>query len=152
MQTEIIIPSIKFNFMNKNERIYILEYFVPHIKDFLSKIPVFGCFECDIENGMVPIQKISHSINNLSVKNNKLFVTITILSTPYGKLLQELYDSGSLLCLSPHSLGYVDENHIVHIKELISFNIIDFQNSAFTTLSDIRREKLKKLEKNKRII
>lgn len=149
MQTTIIVPSIKFNIKNKHERIYLLEDFQIHIKNFLSKLPVFGCFECDVENGMIPLSKFSHSIDDFSIIDKKLFVKITILSTPYGKLLQELYDSGALLCLSPYSLGYVDDNHIAHIKELINFNIVEFEDFAFTTLSEIRREKLEKINKNR---
>ena len=146
MKTIIDIPSIKFDFKNKNKRIYVKENFQPHIQKFLSKGPVFGCFECDLIDGKISLAKISHTIDNISIKNNRLEVTITILSTPYGKLLQELYDCGEPICLSPHSYGYVDDNYIVHINELVSFHIVLFEDFAFTSLCDIRKMKLEKIK------
>ena len=38
-----------------------------------------------------------------------------------------------------------EDNELKRVKMYLN-NIIDFQNSAFTTLSDIRREKLKKIK------
>ena len=145
---EVIKTFIPFGVKNKNNRIYIKDDVELHIQKFLDSRPKFGTFMDLAESGSIDISKISHSIDDIWVKNEKLIGKITILDTPYGKILQKLYDNDDYFSLRPMSLGTVDSDCFVTINELISFNIVTMENDAYLTIRDIRRIKLKKIEKN----
>ena len=145
---EVIKTFIPFGVKNKNNRIYTKDDLELHIQKFLDSRPKFGTFMDLAESGSIDISKISHSIDDIWVKNEKLIGKITILDTPYGKILQKLYDSDDYFSLRPMSLGTVDSDCFVTINELISFNVVTMENDAYLTIRDIRRMKLKKIEKN----
>ena len=145
---EVIKTFIPFGVKNKNNRIYIKDDVELHIQKFLDSRPKFGTFMDLAESGSIDISKISHSIDDIWVKNEKLIGKITILDTPYGKILQKLYDSDEYFSVRPMSLGSVNSDCFVTINELITFNIATIDNDPYLAIKDIRRIKLKKIEKN----
>jgi len=146
--TEVIKIIIPFGVKNKLNRIYTKENFEPHIQKFLDNRPKYGTFMDLVESGSIDISKISHSIDDIWVKDEKLIGKITILDTPYGKILQKLYDSDEYFSVRPMSLGSVNSDCFVTINELITFNIATIDNDPYLAIKDIRRIKLKKIEKN----
>ena len=145
---EVIKTFIPFGVKNKNNRIYIKDDVELHIQKFLDSRPKFGTFMDLAESGSIDISKISHSIDDIWVKDEKLIGKITILDTPYGKILQKLYDSDEYFSVRPMSLGSVNSDCFVTINELITFNIATIDNDPYLAIKDIRRIKLKKIEKN----
>ena len=143
---EIIKTFIPFGIKNKNNRIYTKDDVERHIQKFLDSRPKFGTFMDLAESGSIDISKISHSIDDIWIKNEKLIGKITILDTPYGKILQTLYESDEYFGVRPTSLGSVDSDCFVTINELITFNIVTMANDAYFTIRDIRRMKLKKIK------
>jgi len=105
---EIIKTFIPFGIKNKNNRIYTKDDVERHIQKFLDSRPKFGTFMDLAESGSIDISKISHSIDDIWIKNEKLIGKITILDTPYGKILQTLYESDEYFGVRPTSLGSVD--------------------------------------------
>jgi hypothetical protein len=139
--------SIPLNIKNKNNRIYTNEEFEKHIDKYMSKELRFGTFLTSIDDEtMVPIKCISHSIDNLYIKNENLIVEITILDTPYGIILKQLYENDTYIGLSPCSYGSIEDN-IVKIEELVTFAIVTMENDSFFIGNKLRKYKLKELKK-----
>ncbi len=151
----VIKRSIRFNFLNKNKRIYNLDDFINNLPDLQEKIKnnvLYGCLSDDISffDYDIHISKISHIINNIEIKNDVLYITITPLNTEKGRILKELIDNNIYFTLSPQSFGEIDEYNIVHIDKLITFNIsVGIENDAFISIKDIRKMKLEKIYENK---
>ena len=107
--------KVTLNIKNKNERIYTTEEFEKHIDEYMSKEFRFGTFLISMKDDDIPIEYISHSIDNLYIKNTNLIVEITILDTPYGKILNELYENDTYFSVSPCSYGTTNPDNYVEI-------------------------------------
>lgn len=143
--------GLKLDYLNKNDRIYTLESVKKCIPEFIKKVNnnlIYGCFFGDVEDTQVPLSKISHKINNVFIENNTFKVEITVLDTPHGKILQNMIENNIYFNLAPISLSIIRGKY-VDINELITFNIVTEDNDAFLSLSDIRKIKLEKINKNK---
>lgn len=149
--------GIKFNYLNKNDRIYILEDVEKCIPEFLQMIQnnvVYGCFSKDVnidnvDNINTHLNNVSHMIRDVNIENNILNIEIEVLDTPKGKILQYMIDNDIYFNLSPACFGSV-VNKYVYMEKLITFNIVTEDNDTFLSQSDIRKIKLKKI--NKKII
>jgi len=138
--------SIPLNIKNKNGRIYTTEEFQRHIDEYMSKEFRFGTFLTNVDDEtMISIKYISHSIDNLYIKNNNLIVEITILDTPYGNILKQLYENGTYIGISPCSFGYMDGEY-ANIQSLETFAIVTMENDSFLIGNKLREYKLKKLK------
>lgn len=147
--------GIKFNYLNKNDRIYILEDVEKYIPEFLQMVQnnvVYGYFSKDVnidnvDNINTHLNNVSHMIRDVNIENNILNIEIEVLDTPKGKILQYMIDNDIYFNLSPACFGRV-VNKYVYMEKLITFNIVTEDNDAFLSQSDIRKIKLKKINKN----
>jgi len=139
--------SIKFNFLNKNNRIYT-EY-NSDLDNFKLKIKkgVYGTFDYDANDFQVDLSKISHKIEELEIINNTLYVTISTLNTDKGKILDMLIKDNAYFTLSSQAIGNVNDDYTVNVDELITFNVsVGIEEDAFITVKDIRKLKLEKIK------
>lgn len=138
--------KVPLNIKNKNGRIYTTEEFEKHIDEYMSKEFRFGTFLISMKDDDIPIEYISHSIDNLYIKNTNLIVEITILDTPYGKILNQLYENDIYFSVSPCSYGMANPDDYVEISSIITFAIVTIENDAFFIGNKLREYKLKKLK------
>jgi hypothetical protein len=145
----IVKRSIRFNILNKNERVYDVDDFIkklPELEDKIENSVLYGCLSDDVSDDKIHISNISHKIDKIEIKNNVLYVTITPLETFKGKFLKELIDNNAYLTLSPQSIGRIDDDRIVHIDKLMTFNVsVGVEKDAFISVKDIRKMKIEKI-------
>jgi hypothetical protein len=123
---------------NGNNRIYKKENVdVTAYQDKLERGNWFGefCFYDEQPNNEVNLKNVSHKIEKIEKTDEGIIGTINLLETEKGLLALKLLDDGAKLSIRPRSIGTVDENGVVTIKEIISFDIIDNWNDAFNPLS-----------------
>lgn len=145
--TKILIP---LNVKNKNGRIYTRENLESHVQDFLSRKKSIGVTYGEMDHPDtfdINLSRVSHTIDDIWFKNNKLMGKVTLLDTYYGKIAQELIKDGIILEVRPRSAGTVDSNGYVHLKKLFTFDLIEQQNDAFFNNQKLRKLKLDKLNR-----
>ena len=125
----VFVPYL--NKENKNGRIY--DYFALEKmkEDFLSKkergFPVMGELGYP-DHFDVNLRNVSHIIEDLEITGEELTGTITILDTPAGKILKENFDK---YVFRPRSTGNIQENKVVSITKLFTFDAILAETDAF---------------------
>lgn len=71
-------------------------------------------------NGSIPLDRISHQITNLCIKDGKLVGTLTVLDTPLGQALSKLPEQDyAIACV-----GNITENGEVVDISVVSVNAI----------------------------
>lgn len=145
--TECFIP---LNVKNKNGRIYTREELEPHIQEFLNRKNSLGVIygEFDTPDGLdISLSRVSHVIEDVWFDQNKLMGKVRILNTFYGKEVRELIDDGIAIVVRPRSADTVDSNGYV-IEKLFTFDIYTKDKDAFYDITELRKEKLNKLNEN----
>ena len=90
-----------------------------------------GTDESDVSG--IDVEKISHSITNAIIQDNKLMVTLKVLPTPQGEILlnmlneyEESFGNGGLLDrdhVMMNGVGRVDDGDTVRNYSLLSINV-----------------------------
>ncbi len=127
----IIEPLIYFDVINKNDRIYIAEEVMPKVKELRKKIKEQGILYGQLghpSNTRTMFNKVSHVINRIFKKKNVLYGELTLLNTTNGKILTK---NLSKYVFRSRAAGIVDENKIVRIKELYSFDAVLKSKDSF---------------------
>ena len=98
---------------NQNERVYPKEVLMREIKKYIEG-PVKerrALGELDHpESSVINLQNVSHNIVEIKVKDNDVYGTFEILSTPAGNILKELFRNGITVGVSSRGMGSVEEN------------------------------------------
>ncbi len=134
MPEKINVPVLKLNVENKNGRVYTDDAIKTIVKQFNARnkkgLPMWGQY------GMV------HSTDGIKLPvliTHKLFKRKDILNaeislTEHNKELAQLYKDGiesGKFVVRPASIGVVNEDKTVTIKQIISFNIIPKEDDAY---------------------
>lgn len=86
-----------------------------YVKYFLTKSSLYGCIDCnDITTSIKNIAFITRQIH---IESGKSKATILILETPKGKIIKDLYESGSHLSIIPRVLP--DNIHRIYRLDII---------------------------------
>ena len=97
---------------NQNERVYPKEVLMREIKKYIEG-PVKerrALGELDHpESSVINLQNVSHNIVEIKVKDNDVYGTFEILSTPAGNILKELFRNGITVGVSSRGMGSVEE-------------------------------------------
>ena len=97
---------------NQNERVYPKEVLMREIKKYIDG-PVKerrALGELDHpESSVINLQNVSHNIVEIKVKDNDVYGTFEILSTPAGNILKELFRNGITVGVSSRGMGSVEE-------------------------------------------
>ena len=98
---------------NQNERVYPKEVLMREIKKYIEG-PVKerrALGELDHpESSVINLQNVSHNIVEIKVKDNDVYGTFEILSTPAGNILKELFRNGITVGVSSRGMGSVEES------------------------------------------
>ena len=98
---------------NQNERVYPKEVLMREIKKYIDG-PVKerrALGELDHpESSVINLQNVSHNIVEIKVKDNDVYGTFEILSTPAGNILKELFRNGITVGVSSRGMGSVEES------------------------------------------
>lgn len=143
--TKVFIP---LNQKNKNGRIYTREML--ETQDFLRRKNQIGVVYGELDHPQImdtSLSRVSHTITNIWFDGNQLKGEIQPLNTYYGKILQSFIKDNLNFSVRPRSMGTVDENGYVHLKQLLTFDVISSDKDAFFETNELRKLKLNKLSK-----
>ena len=109
---------------NKNGRIYTKEVMREAIAKYGEKLSRFGELGYG-EDSHINIDRISHKVNFLYIKENQVLADISLLGTPCGKIAKALPDFN----IGPRGLGKFAEDGItLQSYEFISIDIVQPDN------------------------
>jgi hypothetical protein len=111
---------------NRNGRIYTKESMV---KTIGKKSEILGGIGMFVENGMMNLEKVSHTVTNLRIEGDKLIGEITILKTPMGGVLRgALINDIDCVRFAIRGNGVIDHDGVVHDFSVISIDAITQEN------------------------
>ena len=97
---------------NQNERVYPKKILMREIEKYIEG-PIKerrALGELDHpESSVINLQNVSHNIVEIKVKDNDVYATFEILSTPAGNILKELFRNGITVGVSSRGMGSVEE-------------------------------------------
>jgi len=116
--------------LNQNGRVYpqsILDREVTNYQKFIKENRALG--ECDHpESSVVELKNVSHIVREAYMDGEVVYGSIEILSTPSGKIVQSLIESGVTLGISSRGVGSTkikEGNQIVQDDfQLICFDMV----------------------------
>jgi hypothetical protein len=118
------VTILKCDEPNANGRIYpreVVEKMVEQCEANQNRI--FGTVGMP-EGTSLDISKISHTVNNLRItEGGDLIGDVMVLSTPQGKVMQELLEVGKYDYRTA-GIGKIDENGVVSDYRLISISMV----------------------------
>lgn len=135
---------IPLNVKNLNGHIYLDNDNLRESIDELNKRTIkYGCvygeYNYPYENVFdTNLSKVSHVIDNVRIEDDKVVGDVTILHTKHGK---ELINNYQNMVFRPRSAGIVEENGLVVIKKLFTFDAVDKDADAFLDLNKIEENK-----------
>jgi len=98
---------------NQNERVYPKKILMREIKKYIEG-PIKerrALGELDHpESSVINLQNVSHNIVEIKVKDNDVYGTFEILSTPAGNILKELFRNNITVGVSSRGMGSVEES------------------------------------------
>lgn len=98
---------------NQNGRVYPKEILMREIQNYIDG-PIKerrAMGELDHpESSVINLQNVSHNIKEIKVKDNDVYGTFEILSTPAGNILKELFRNGITVGVSSRGMGSVEES------------------------------------------
>ena len=118
----------EFDVINRNERIYSANEFVPHVDEMMKKKEwgvIYGEFDHpDVFD--VSMKYISHTVENAwyNKEKNTIDGEIRLLNTHYGRDAQSLVDDGCPLFVSSRAAGITEGNGNVKLKQLFTYDIV----------------------------
>tara|TARA_R110000772_G_scaffold17946_3_gene50060 strand:+ start:184279 stop:184668 length:390 start_codon:yes stop_codon:yes gene_type:complete len=119
---------LKYDILNKNDRIYTKDVVLKMIEDFnMTEEPLIGELcgdEVDLTE-IIDLSKVSHELKDLYLNEdtNELIGEFNILPTPQGKLLEMMNEKD--IVVEPRGYGHINDKKEVWGYELISFNVVN---------------------------
>lgn len=117
-----------FDEINRNQRVYTAESFVPHVSEMMKKKEwgvIYGEFDHpDVFD--VSMKYVSHVVENawFNKKDNRIDGEIRLLNTQYGKDAKAIVDDGYPLFVSSRAAGVTESNGHVQLKQLFTYDIV----------------------------
>jgi len=97
------------------------------IKDFNDRVDKYGKVYGQLghpDRFDTHFLKVSHTIKNVRVEEDKVVGDIEILKTPSGEILQEMIDDGLDYAITSRAAGSTNEDGTVTIKKIFSFDFV----------------------------
>jgi hypothetical protein len=121
-------PFTVFDEVNRNERIYTADEYVPHVERMMEKKQwgvIYGEYDHpDVFD--VSMKFISHTVENAfyNKEKNRVDGEIRLLNTHYGKDAKSLVDDGLPLFVSSRAAGITESSGKVKLKQLFTYDIV----------------------------
>lgn len=118
----------EFGVVNRNNRIYSAEEFIPQVDKMMEKKQwgvIFGEFDHpDVFD--ISMKHVSHTVENAfyNKKDNRVDGEIRLLNTHYGRDAKALVDDGAPIFVSSRAAGITESNGAVKIKQLFTYDIV----------------------------
>ncbi len=121
-------PFTEFDVVNRNERIYTADEYVPHVERMMEKKQwgvIYGEYDHpDVFD--VSMKFVSHTVENAfyNKEKNRIDGEIRLLNTHYGKDAKSLVDDGLPLFVSSRAAGITESTGKVKLKQLFTYDIV----------------------------
>ena len=132
----------EFDVLNRNERIYTAEKFIPALDEMNERISTMGVVYGEFDHPDVfdtSLSRASHLITkaNYVKENNRVEGEIKLLSTYWGKEAKALVDDDCPIFVSSRAAGVTESNGTVSLKKLFTYDIVADPGFASAKMSSI---------------
>lgn len=119
----------ELNVLNRNNRIYTKENFVPHVEALMDKKNKLGVIygEFDHPEGFeITLTRSSHKIESLKYdeSSNSILGSIKLLNNYFGREAKALVDDDNPLFVSSRASGITEANQLVQIRQLFTYDLV----------------------------
>jgi hypothetical protein len=119
----------EFGIVNRNERIYTADEFVPYVTEMMDKKKWGGAVYGEFDHPDVfdiSMKYVSHIIEscNYNQEANRIDGEIRLLNTTWGKEAKALVDDGCPIFVSSRAAGVTESNGHVKLKKLFTYDIV----------------------------
>lgn len=108
----MIVEVEKLNTPNRNGRIYTTSLANKIVEEF-EKLPSRSCIGEPADtyrDSMIKFSDASHVVTKMWVEEDRLMAEVEFLSTPTGKVLQSVQESGGVLTFRLAGVGWVEDD------------------------------------------
>lgn len=143
-QTEVLVEIL--DIPNRNGRIYPKTEIEKSLKAFKEKLPVVGQLGYSDDPSTyteINLSRVSHVVNDVRIEDDKLIATVKILTTPSGRIAEQLIRSEETrpsLGFGMRGTGIVDTNNKVTDFNLISIDLVNNPISGYQIPNDLFSE------------
>jgi len=119
----------EFNVMNRNERIYTADKFLPHLNELVERKNSLGAVYGEFDHLDVfdtSLQRISHTIESITYNKqfNRVDGEIRLLNTHWGKEAKALVEDNCPLFVSSRAAGITESDGTVTVKKLFTYDAV----------------------------
>jgi len=134
----------EFDVMNRNERIYTADKFLPHLNEMIERKNSLGVIFGEFDHPDVfdvSLRRASHVIENVwfNQEKNRVDGQIKLLNTQWGKDAQAIVDAGYPLFVSSRAAGVTEGNGHVSVKKLFTYDAVadpGFGSAKMTSINE----------------
>ena len=120
-------PFLEASIRNKNGRIYSKEILVREVNSFvenkIKKNRSMGELDHP-ENPQINLERVSHIIESLEMKDNVGYGCAKLIDTPMGRIARTLVDEGIIVGMSSRGVGTLDGENVKEDYALITVDIV----------------------------
>jgi len=119
----------EFDKMNRNERIYTADKFLPHLNEMMERKNSLGAIYGEFDHPDVfdtSLSRASHVVENAwyNQAENRVDGQIRLLNTHWGKEAQAIVNDGLPLFVSSRAAGVTEGNGHVSVKKLFTYDAV----------------------------
>jgi hypothetical protein len=119
----------EFNIVNRNERIYTADKFLPHVSELLERKKTMGVIYGEFDHPDVfdtSLSRVSHTVENVFYvkEKNRVDGEIRLLSTHWGREAKALVDDGCPIFVSSRAAGITESDGTVTVKKLFTYDAV----------------------------
>ena len=134
----------EFDVMNRNERIYTADKFLPHLNEMIERKNSLGVIFGEFDHPDVfdvSLRRASHVLENVwfNQEKNRVDGQIKLLNTQWGKDAQAIVDAGYPLFVSSRAAGVTEGNGHVSVKKLFTYDAVadpGFGSAKMTSINE----------------
>ena len=119
----------EFGILNRNERIYTADKFLPHMQELLERKKTLGVVYGEFDHPDVfdtSLSRVSHTVESViyNKEKNRVEGEIKLLSTHWGKEARSLIDDGCPIFVSSRAAGITESDGTVTVKKLFTYDAV----------------------------
>ena len=119
----------QFNMVNRNNRIYTSESFLPHLDELISRKNNLGVVYGEFDHPDVfdiSMKSLSHTVESAvyDKASDSVHGSIRLLNTYYGKEAQSIIEDQLPLFVSSRAAGVTEGNGHVALRKLFTYDIV----------------------------